>query len=106
MSESPVASLEKHFASLEDPRVDRTKLHQLLDIIVIAIGASKTAVIGSWTSLSEKMIAESAKAMGPRTSLSCDASPSTCSNRRKPPNAESRRNASRLAGMKLIFLRC
>jgi hypothetical protein len=40
MSESPVASLEKHFASLEDPRVDRTKLHQLLDIIVIAICAA------------------------------------------------------------------
>jgi hypothetical protein len=24
MSESPVASLEQHFGSLEDPRVDRT----------------------------------------------------------------------------------
>src|SRR5690606_36926643 len=26
-----------HFASLEDPRVERTRRHQLLDIIVIAI---------------------------------------------------------------------
>ena len=40
MSESPVASLEQHFGSLEDPRVDRTKLHELLDILVIAICAA------------------------------------------------------------------
>jgi hypothetical protein len=39
MSESPVASLEEHFAELEDPRVDRTKRHQLSDIIMIAICA-------------------------------------------------------------------
>lgn len=30
-------SLTKHFASLEDPRVDRTKLHPLLSVISIAI---------------------------------------------------------------------
>lgn len=30
-------SLVKHFAELEDPRIDRTKQHQLLDIIVIAV---------------------------------------------------------------------
>jgi len=40
MSESPVASLEQHFGSLEDPRVDRTKLHELLDVVVIAICAA------------------------------------------------------------------
>lgn len=30
-------SLVKHFTELEDPRIDRTKHHQLLDIIIIAI---------------------------------------------------------------------
>jgi predicted transposase YbfD/YdcC len=39
MSNQPTASIIEHFASLEDPRIERTKLHQLLDIIVIAICA-------------------------------------------------------------------
>jgi predicted transposase YbfD/YdcC len=39
MNDEPAASISNHFASLEDPRVERTKLHQLLDIIVIAICA-------------------------------------------------------------------
>ena len=39
MNDKPTASLTEHFASLEDPRIDRTKLHQLLAIIVIAICA-------------------------------------------------------------------
>jgi predicted transposase YbfD/YdcC len=34
-----VSTLEQHFSDLTDPRVDRTKLHQLLDILVIAICA-------------------------------------------------------------------
>lgn len=38
----PTAAITDYFASLEDPRIDRTKRHQLLDIIVIAI----CAVIG------------------------------------------------------------
>ena len=39
-SEPHVAvSLTEHFTSLEDPRVDRTKLHPLLSIIAIAICA-------------------------------------------------------------------
>jgi predicted transposase YbfD/YdcC len=33
------ASIGKHFANLEDPRIDRTKRHSLLDILVIAICA-------------------------------------------------------------------
>ncbi len=37
MSEHPISSLTKHFSSLEDPRVDRTKLHELQDMLVIAI---------------------------------------------------------------------
>ena len=39
MNNEPAASIHEHFASLEDPRLDRTKLHQLLDILVIAICA-------------------------------------------------------------------
>jgi predicted transposase YbfD/YdcC len=39
MNAEPTAAISKHFASLEDPRIERTKLHQLLDIIVIAICA-------------------------------------------------------------------
>jgi len=39
MNDQPTASITAHFASLEDPRIERTKLHQLLDILVIAICA-------------------------------------------------------------------
>ena len=34
------AAIEHHFGDLEDPRIDRTKLHRLLDILVIAICAA------------------------------------------------------------------
>lgn len=39
MNDEPTASITEHFKSLQDPRIDRTKLHQLLDILVIAICA-------------------------------------------------------------------
>ncbi len=39
MNDQPTASITAHFASLPDPRIDRTKRHQLLDIVVIAICA-------------------------------------------------------------------
>jgi len=39
MDHSPAASIDKHFSNLEDPRIDRTKRHKLLDILVIAICA-------------------------------------------------------------------
>ena len=32
-------AISEHFADLEDPRIDRTKLHQLFDVIIIAICA-------------------------------------------------------------------
>lgn len=38
-SRSPVVSITAHFAELRDPRLDRTKAHALLDILVIAICA-------------------------------------------------------------------
>jgi predicted transposase YbfD/YdcC len=33
----PIANIREHFSGLEDPRVDRTKRHMLMDILVIAI---------------------------------------------------------------------
>jgi predicted transposase YbfD/YdcC len=39
MSESRPATLQEHFAELTDPRVERGKLHLLLDILVIALCA-------------------------------------------------------------------
>ena len=47
MEGTPAVSLIEHFAKLKDPRIDRTKHHNLIDIVVIAI----CAVIGgadSW----------------------------------------------------------
>ncbi len=47
MEGTPAVSLIEHFAKLKDPRIDRTKRHNLIDIVVIAI----CAVIGgadSW----------------------------------------------------------
>lgn len=37
MTESLGAPIVEHFASLDDPRIDRTKRHNLLDIVTIAI---------------------------------------------------------------------
>jgi predicted transposase YbfD/YdcC len=34
---TPIASLREHFGAIEDPRIDRTKHHQLIDILMIAI---------------------------------------------------------------------
>lgn len=39
MAEEPKGSIWIHFSKLEDPRIDRQKLHPLMDIIVIAICA-------------------------------------------------------------------
>jgi hypothetical protein len=35
----PIASIEHYLSALEDPRMDRAKLHKLLDIVVVAICA-------------------------------------------------------------------
>ena len=37
MEQDGAVSIGEHFSGLEDPRVDRTKRHQLLDIVIIAI---------------------------------------------------------------------
>src|SRR3990172_9147906 len=39
MTDSPLADIREHFGTIDDPRVDRAKLHALIDIIVIAICA-------------------------------------------------------------------
>lgn len=39
MTKSPKISLTEHLTEVEDPRIDRTKRHHLLDITVIAICA-------------------------------------------------------------------
>jgi predicted transposase YbfD/YdcC len=52
MAQMPLGSLSTHFAALDDPRVDRTKHHPLLDIIVIAVCA---VICGadSWVEIEE-----------------------------------------------------
>jgi predicted transposase YbfD/YdcC len=52
MDKQTNASIGYHFADLEDPRVDRTKRHKLLDILVIAICA---AICGAddWVAIQE-----------------------------------------------------
>ena len=39
MESAAFLPLTQHFAALDDPRVERTKLHRLLDIVVIALCA-------------------------------------------------------------------
>jgi predicted transposase YbfD/YdcC len=36
---NPALAIQTHFAALEDPRIERTRLHDLMDIVIIAIGA-------------------------------------------------------------------
>ena len=39
MTKGPIADIETYFGKLEDPRIERRKLHKLLDVIVVAICA-------------------------------------------------------------------
>jgi hypothetical protein len=39
MEERALPTIENHFGELTDPRIDRTKLHKVLDILVFAICA-------------------------------------------------------------------
>ena len=39
MEDNVLPTIEQHFGDLTDPRLDRTKLHKLVDILVIAISA-------------------------------------------------------------------
>src|SRR5919206_5299458 len=49
---SPSLTLTEHFAALDDPRVERTKLHPLLSIVMIAICAV-IAGAESWDDIEE-----------------------------------------------------
>ena len=40
------ASITEHFASLKDPRIERKKLHKLMDIIVLVISATVSGAEG------------------------------------------------------------
>ena len=40
MAQSAKATILEHFAELEDPRVERTRRHKLVDILAIAICAT------------------------------------------------------------------
>jgi predicted transposase YbfD/YdcC len=50
MNVGATGSIEQHFASLRDPRVERTKRHKLLDIVVIAICGVMCGADG-WTDI-------------------------------------------------------
>jgi hypothetical protein len=39
MSNSPIASLSKHFENLTDPRAEHSIEHLLIDLVIITIGA-------------------------------------------------------------------
>src|SRR4051794_12576081 len=52
MDKPPVTSLRDHFAPLQDPRVERTKHHLLLDILTIAVCAVICAA-DSWVEIEE-----------------------------------------------------
>jgi hypothetical protein len=50
--ENSTVSISDHFADLEDPRIDRTKLHKLFDILIVAMCA---VICGadSWVEIEE-----------------------------------------------------
>ena len=52
MNEQASAAIEQYFGGLTDPRVDRTKLHKLIDILVIAICAV-VAGADSWEDVAD-----------------------------------------------------
>ena len=61
MSPKPGQTITKHFASLHDPRVDRTKLHSLEAILVIAIcaiicGADDWVAVAAWGQAKRKWL--------------------------------------------------
>ncbi|MBN2388167.1 MAG: transposase family protein [Anaerolineales bacterium] len=40
MEKPATATIEEHFGSITDPRIERTKRHKLIDILIIAICAT------------------------------------------------------------------
>lgn len=61
MATKPLASLRAHFGGLDDPRIERSKRHQLLDIITIAIcavicGADSWVDVTAWGQTKQKWL--------------------------------------------------
>ena len=61
MPHKPHQTITKHFQSLQDPRIERTKLHQLQDILVIAIcaiicGANTWPEVETWGKAKKKWL--------------------------------------------------
>ena len=52
MGKTYTASIEENFGGISDPRMDRTKLHKLIDILVIAICAAICSC-DSWEDVEE-----------------------------------------------------
>ena len=50
MPKKPLEAIEQHFSKVSDPRVDRTKEHKLMDMIVIAVCAVICGAEG-WTDI-------------------------------------------------------
>jgi predicted transposase YbfD/YdcC len=56
---NPALAIRTHFAHLEDPRIDRTRLHNLMDIVVIAICAVICGADG-WVDIADYGVAKHA----------------------------------------------
>ena len=52
MEQGFAAGINQHFGGVEDPRIDRTKLHKLIDILVIAICAIICGAV-SWEDVAD-----------------------------------------------------
>jgi len=61
MKQSPTASLEAHFATVSDPRIERTKHHRLMDIITIAICAVIASAASSATGWKQPVACSAAR---------------------------------------------
>ena len=48
-------SLIEHFSKLEDPRVDRNKKHELIDVIVLCVCAVVSGAEG-WSDIAAKIV--------------------------------------------------
>jgi len=46
------ASIDDHFSPLEDPRIDRNKLHELMDIIILVVCAVSSGA-EDWEAIEE-----------------------------------------------------
>jgi hypothetical protein len=57
MGKKPLEAIEEHFSKVNDPRIDRTREHKLIDIIGIAICAVICGAEG-WVDIENFGIAE------------------------------------------------